>query len=146
MSFMLQLPNERGEQLRQIAAAKNTTIPELIAALVRAEIEADTIPATVPGIYVATTGPDITIRTASGFEATIPASEGPTLAGLLKQSGPADLERKKRWIEGLAKLSGIKVKRMGAGMRLVSPTTGKEYPLAFGVAADLADQIERTAQ
>lgn len=146
MSFMLQLPDERGEQLRQIAAAKNTTIPELIGALVRAEIEAGTIPATVPGIDVATTGPEITIRAANGFEATIPTSEGPTLADLLKQSGPADLERKKRWIEGMAKLTGVKVKRMGAGMKLVSPITGKEYPLAFGVAADLGEQIERTAQ
>lgn len=84
----------------------------------------------------------ITIRTASGFEATIPASEGPTLADVLKGSATlsADPERKLRWIEGLAALSGIKVKRTGKGVKLVSPLTGEEYPLAFGVAADLADR------
>ena len=46
----------------------------------------------------------------------------------------------------MAALSGIKVKRTGNGVKLVSPFTGKEYPLAFGVANDLAGQIERTAE
>lgn len=147
MSFMLKLPDERGEQLRQIAAAKSTTIPDLIAGFIRAEIEAGTIPAAVPGIDVANDGSTITIK-AHGFEASVPMGEGPTLADLLKGSATAhdDHDRKQRWMEGLAALSGVKVKRMGAGVKLVSPFTGKEYPLAFGVAADLAGEIERTAQ
>lgn len=147
MSFMLKLPDERGQQLRQIATAKSTTIPELINALIRAEVEAGTIPATVPGIDVAKEGDTITIK-AKGFEASVPMGEGPTLADLLKGSATmtADPDRKLRWIEGLAALSGIKVKRTGNGVKLVSPFTGKEYPLAFGVANDLADQIERTAK
>ena len=85
MSFMLKLPDERGEQLRQIATAKNTTIPELINALIRAEVEAGTIPATVPGIDVAKEGDTIIIK-AKGFEASVPMGEGPTLADLLKGS------------------------------------------------------------
>lgn len=147
MPFMLKLPDERGEQLRQIAAAKNTTIPDLIADLVRSEIEAGTIPATVPGIDLVRDGDVINIK-AHGFEASIPANEGPTLADLLRDSATAtaDPERKQRWFEGLAALSGVKVKRMGAGVRLVSPLTGNEYPITFGVAADLGDQIEKAAQ
>lgn len=146
MSFMLKLPDERGEQLRRIAAAKNTTIPDLIGDLVRAEIAAGTIPAAVPGIAVATDGASITIK-AKGFEASVPMNEGPTLANLMKNPGAlSDPDRKLRWIEGLAALSGIKVKRTGKGVKLVSPFTGEEYPLSFGVAADVADQIERAAQ
>jgi hypothetical protein len=147
MSFMLKLPDERGKQLRQIAAAKNTTIPEVIAGFVRAEIANGTIPATVPGIEIGADGPNITIK-AKGFAGAIPATEGPILADLLKGSATAtaDTERKKRWIEGLAALSGVKVKRTGNGVKLVSPFTDDEYPLSFGVAADLADQIKRTAQ
>lgn len=146
MSYMLKLPVERGEQLRQIAAAKNTTIPELIAGLVRSEITAGTIPAAIPGIDVAKDAANITIK-AHGFEATFPANEGPTLADLLKGSATsnADPERKLRWIEGLAALSGIKVKRTGQGVKLVSPFTGEEYSLAMNVAADLADQINQPA-
>ena len=71
MPFMLKLPEQRGEQLRQIAAAKNTTIPDLIAGYIRAEITAGTIPAAVPGIEVAADGAAITIR-AQAFEASVP--------------------------------------------------------------------------
>lgn len=147
MPTHISLPNERVEQLRMIAKVKNTTIPEVIAGFVRAEIERGTIPATIPGIEVASDGPSITIK-ANGFEATVPMGEGPTLADLLKGSATAtaDPERKKRWLEGLAALSGVKVKRAGNGVKLVSPFTGKEYPLNLDVAADLADQIDRASK
>lgn len=147
MSNHIRLPSERIEQLRQIATAKNTTIPELIAGFVRSEVTAGTIPANIPGIDVAKDAATITIK-AQGFEATIPANEGPTLADLLKgcATSNADPERKLRWIEGLAALSGIKVKRAGNGVKLVSPVTGKEYPLNLDVAVDLADQIDRRAK
>lgn len=145
MSFMLKLPDERGAQLRQIAEAKSKTIPDLIADYIRSEIEKGTIPASLPGIDVAKDGNTITI-TVPGFEVSVPMNEGPTLADLLREAGevsPTDTARKQRWLEGLAALSGVKLKRMGAGVRIVSPITGKEYPLASGVAADLADEIER---
>mgnify|MGYP001228340217 CR=1 FL=1 len=147
MPTHISLPNERVEQLRMIAKAKNTTIPEVIAGFVRAEIEKGTIPATIPGIDVSADGPTITIR-ANGFEASVPMNEGPTLADLLKGSATstADPDRKRRWIEGLAALSGVKVKRAGNGVKLVSPITGKEFPLNLDVAADLAGQIDRAAK
>ncbi len=147
MPTHISLPNERVEQLRMIAKAKNTTIPEVIAGFVRAEIEKGTIPAAVPGIDVASDGPTITIK-AKGFEATLPMNEGPTLADLLKGSAmsTSDPERKKRWLEGLAALSGVKLKRAGNGVKLVSPLTGREFPLNLDVAADLADQIDRASK
>lgn len=148
MPTHISLPNERVEQLRMIAKVKNTTIPEVIAGFVRAEINKGTIPATIPGIDVSITGPQITIRAASGFEATFPVDQGPTLAGLLKGAATAttDPERKLRWMEGLAALSGIKVKRAGNGLKLVSPITGQEFPLNLDVATDLADQISPASE
>lgn len=143
----IRVPEEHADQLRQIAAAEGKTIVEALSGMIRAKVAEGVIPATVPGIDVANAGDFITIKTARGFEATIPANEGPTLADLMKNPGAAsDPERKKRWIEGLAALSGIKVKRSGNGLTLVNPITGSEYALALTVAADLADQIESTAQ
>lgn len=147
MPTHISLPNERVEQLRLIAKAKNKTIVEIIADYVRSEIAAGTIPGTVPGIDVRKTGPEITI-TGRDFSVSLPAEEGPTLADLLKQSGSAtaDPERKERWIASLATLSGVKVKRAGNGVKLVSPITGREFPLNLDIAADLADEISRTAE
>ncbi|MBW7056983.1 hypothetical protein KY389_09790 [Paracoccus bogoriensis] len=147
MAFNLKLPVERGKQLQMIAEAEGKTVVDVITDHIRAKVAAGVIPEAIPGIDVAKDGPAISIK-APGFEASVPLNEGPTLADLLKDAASAtdDPERKARWIEGLAALSGVKVKRMGAGVKLVSPLTGKEYPLASGVAADLADQIKLAAE
>ncbi|MBL4917444.1 hypothetical protein [Szabonella alba] len=147
MTNHIRLPAERIEQLRRIAQAKEKTITEVIADYVRSEIAAGTIPASVPGFDVASEGASITIR-ANGFEASVPMGEGPTVADLLKEAGSAnaDPERKKRWIEGAAAMSGMTVKRAGNGLKLVSPITGREFPLNLDIAADLAEQIERAAE
>ena len=142
MAFNLKLPDERGKQLQMIAEAEGKTVVDVITDHIRAKVAAGVIPADLPGVEVTKAPEEITIR-APGFTASLPMDEGSTLADLLKQSGPSDLERKKRWIAGLAKLSGIKVKGMGAGMKLVSPSSGEEYPLSFAVAEDLGDQITR---
>lgn len=149
MSYMLKLPDERGVQLHRIAEAKNKTVGELIADYIRSEIEAGTITSEVPGVEVTKTGPEIVVKARDGFEVSIPLGQGPTVAELLRESGeltPSDPERKARWLEGLGALTGVKIKRMGAGVKIVSPITGKEYPLASGVAADLADEIERNTK
>lgn len=146
MAFNLKLPDERGKQLQLIAEAEGKTVVDVITDHIRAKVAAGVIPADLPGVEVEKGPEEITIRAANGFEATIPNSAGPTLADLLKQSGPANVERKKRLIEGLAALSGIKLKGMAAGMKLVSPATGQEYPLSFAVAEDLGDQIARAAK
>ncbi|MBY0136902.1 MULTISPECIES: hypothetical protein [Paracoccus] len=148
MSFMLKLPDERGEQLRLIAADKGITIPQVIESWIQKEIEAGTISADLPGVDVTSAGPVIRIE-ASGFAVEVPSAQGPTLADVLRgaaEMDPSDKDRKRRWLEGLAALSGVKVQKMAAGVRLVSPITGQVYPLAPGVAADLASQIERAAE
>lgn len=147
MPTHISLPNERVEQLRMIAKAKNTTIPEVIAGFVRAEIEKGTISAELPGIKVAAEGPAIIINI-NDFEVSVPMGAGHSLAAVLKNAAfsTADPEGKKRWLESLAALSGVKVKRAGNGVKLVSPTTGREIPLNLDVAADLADQIDRASK
>lgn len=147
MPTHISLPNERVDQLRLIAKAKNVTIPEVIAGYVRAEIHAGTIPADIPGIDV--TSADASIKIQSGdFSAEFPRAEGPALADVLRGAGSfnTDPERKQRWLQGLARLSGVKVKRAGNGLKVISPITGKELPLNLDIASDLGDQIERKAQ
>ncbi|PZX26355.1 hypothetical protein LY44_01049 [Rhodobacter capsulatus] len=143
----IRLPSERIEQLRQIAEARHTTIAEVIARFVRSEIAAGTIPATVPGVVVQRTGAEIII-TANGFDAAVPMDQGPTLADVLKGAATlsVDPERKKQWLEGLAALSGIQVKRAGNGLKLVSGLTKREFPLALDVAVDLGEAIARAAE
>lgn len=149
MAFNLKLPEERGIQLQQIAEAEGKTVVDVITDAIRVKIEAGVIPADLPNIEVVKTPDGITID-APGFSGDVPAGEVPVLAEALRMAAtkltPADVERKKKLIEGLAALHGIKVRRMGAGVKLVSPITGEEYPLAFGVAADLGDQIARAAK
>ncbi len=149
MAYNLKLPDERGHQLQLIAEAEGKTVVDVITDHIRAKVAAGVIPADLPLASVNKTDEGLTIAM-PGFEGSIPASEVPLFTGALRAAGtklsPAEVERKQRFYETLAALSGIKVKRMAAGVKLISPITGREYPLAFGVAADLADQIERTAE
>ena len=149
MAFNLKLPVERGEQLRMIAEAEGKSIVDVITDHIRAKVDAGVIPADLPNISVAKSPTEISVAM-PGFTGAIPVIEVATFANVLRHAGdkltPADIERKQRLIEGLAGLTGIKVTRMAQGVKLVSPFTGKEYPLAFGVASDLADQIERHAK
>jgi hypothetical protein len=149
MAFNLKLPDERGAQLQMIAEAEGKSVVDVITDHIRAKVAAGVIPADLPFAGVTKTAAGLSI-TMPGFEGEVSTGEVPALADALRDAGnkltPADVERKQKLIEGMAALSGIKVKRMARGVKLVSPITGKEYPLAFGVAADLADQIERTAK
>jgi hypothetical protein len=144
----ISLPAERAQQLRMIAKAKGQSVTEVVAELVRGEIAKGTITADVPGFDVENTGPEITIRTKDGFEASVPTNQGPTLADLMRDSSlvPHDPERKQRWIEGIAALTGVKLRRVGNGLKIVSPVTGLEQSLNIDVAQDLAGQIERAAE
>lgn len=149
MAFNLKLPDERGKQLQMIAEAEGKSVVDVITDHIRSKVDAGVIPADLP--YVDVTKNDIGLNIAlPGFDGDVPADEVSALADALRDAGakltPADAERKQKLIEGLAALSGVKVKGMAKGVKLVSPTSGKEYPLAFGVAADLADQIERAAK
>ncbi|WP_417264240.1 hypothetical protein [Celeribacter sp.] len=148
MSNHIRLPGERVEQLRMIAEAKSKTISEVIGDYVRSEIEAGTIPASIPGVDVAKSEDGIKI-VAGDMELFIPMGEGPTVAEVLASAGSftsKDTERKKRWIEEVKDLSGIEVKRAGNGIKLVSPITKKEYPLNLDVATDLANMIGEAAK
>lgn len=148
MVHMIKLSDERGDQLEAIAKAKNTTVADLLVEYIRSEIAAKTIPDTIPGIEVAKDGPAITIK-AKGFEVSVPLNEGPTFGDVLRGAATLadDAERKKRWVEGAAALSGVRVKRTGPNsLKLVSPLTNDEYSLPLNVAADLGDHIKKAAK
>lgn len=149
MPTHISLPNERVEQLRMIARVKGQTIPALIADFVRSEIENGTIPDAIPGIDVAQVNTEIVVKSNTGFAAAVPLDQGPILADLLRESGnlsASDPDRKERWLQGLAALSGIQVKRAGNGVKIISPITGEAYPLNLDIAVDLANQIEKAVE
>lgn len=149
MAYMVKLSDERGEQLRQISEAKKLSVADLIADYIRSEIAAKTISADIPFVDLASTGDKIKIIARNGFEATIPAKEGPILGDVLRGAANVadDPKSKRQWVEGLAALSGIRVARTGRNsLKLVSPQTGREYSLPLNVAADLGDQIEKVAK
>lgn len=146
---MLKLSDERGAQLKMIAEREGKTVVDAVSDMIRSKIDAGTIPADLPGVSIAKTGETVRIEM-PGFAGEVSAIEAAKLADSLREAGtpltPADVERKQRWLAGLAALSGIKVEKMASGVRLISPITGQKYPLTFGVAADLADQIDRAAE
>lgn len=149
MAFNLKLPDERGKQLQLIAKVEGRSVVDVITDQIRAKVSAGVIPADLPGVDVIKTDTGLNV-TMPDFEADIPADEVPALVGDLRAARakllPAIVGRRGKSMEGMAVSSGIEVKGMAQGVRLISPMSGKEYPLAFSVAADLADQIERVAK
>ena len=148
MPKILKLSDERGEQLRQIAAAEGKTMVAVVEDFIRAKAADGVIPADLPGVSVMKRGRVIEINTAD-FAGQVPLREAKTLSETLRamsrQSAADSIERRQKLAEGAGALSGIKVERMANGVRLVSPIDGKRYPVVFNVAEDLADQIEREA-
>ncbi|WP_444665744.1 hypothetical protein [Cereibacter changlensis] len=146
MAYMLKLPNERGEQLRQIADAENKTVVDLITDFIRQKIAEGVIPADLPNVELETTEAGMNVAL-PGFAGSLPAVEIPSFTAALRSMAlkmpPGSEGSKQRLADFSSAFTGVKLKRMGAGVRLVSPITGKEYSLASSVAADLADQIER---
>lgn len=145
MTTHLRLPPERIEQLRQIADAEAKTVPEVIDDLIRLKIAAGVIPDAVP--FVTLTKGDATLNLdAPDFAASLPVGQVPVLVEQLRSALKAGQPKRLADLAAtVGALTGIKVERMGSGVRLVSPITGKRYPLAPGVTSDLADQIEREA-
>jgi len=148
MTHNIKLPDERGEQLKMIAEREGKTVVDVITDHIRAKIAEGVIPADLPHVEVTQTETSVAIS-APGFDGSLPVDKAPLFTNVLREVGakltPADIERKQRLLEGLGALTGIKVERMARGVRLIS-ASGQEYPIAFGVAADLADQIERSTK
>lgn len=146
MSYLLKMPDERGAQLKMIAEREGKTAVDVVTDMIRTKLAEYGISADLPGVTVEKTDKTVRIEMPN-FEGEVSAIEAATLADSLRDaSAAANAEGKRRWLEGLGALSGIKVERMAQGVRLVSPITGQTYPLTFSVAADLADQIDRTVE
>ncbi len=146
MSYLLKMPDERGAQLKMIAEREGKTAVDVVSDMIRTKLAEHGIPADLPGVSIAKSDKTVRIEMPN-FEGELSAIEAATLADRLRDaSAGANAERKRRWLEGAAALSGIKVERMAQGVRLISPLTGQTYPLTFSVAADLADQIDRTVE
>ena len=140
----IRLSPERLHQLRQIADAEGKSLPDLLAEFIQTKIDEGVIPAGVPFVKLRKRADALHLE-AQDFEVTIPVSELPAVAGSLR-----DLAHEKRQLakvrEGIFELAGIHLVKMASGVRLKSPITGKTYPLASSLAADLADQLEREVQ
>lgn len=149
MPTHIRLSPERIHQLTRIAEAKGLTVADLIADYIRREIAAGVIPADIPYVEVEAGDERLTIR-APDFEAAVPVQEVPALIQRLRDinahAAAKDAGRSHRMFEAAAALSGIQLVRMAGGVRLKSPITGETYPLASGLAEDLADQVARAVE
>ena len=149
MPYMLKLPDERGAQLKMIAKHEGRTAVDVVSDMIRAKLAEHALSADLPGVTVTRSNNKLRIEM-PGFEGEVSASDAAKLADSLRDAGalstPVDRARKQRMLEGLGAVSGIMVERMAQGVRLVSPVSDKKCPLTFGVAADLADQIDRAVK
>lgn len=146
MAFNLKLSDERGKQLQMIAEAESKSVVDVITDHIRSRVAAGVITADLPHIRVEKTGAGVMIKL-RGFTASVSADDVPAFIAALRAAGV-----KASPTEGARKLAerfgfgDVSMKRMGAGVKLVSATSGDQYPMPFSVAADLADQINRAAK
>lgn len=141
MSNMLNLPAERVEQLRAIAAARRLpTVTAAIGYLIRKEIAAGTIPADLPGISIKKNAKGVAI----GFDDRTPT--------IYAKADAAKLARTIRDVAlgeaaGLADITGnwIVVGR-GTGVKVHVPAGSDARTFSRDLALDLADLIETAAE
>lgn len=148
MAMNIKISDERGAQLQLIAEAEGKTVVDAITDMIRDKVAAGVISPDLPGFSVTKTAAGMAVA-APGFAVTVPEGEVKNLTEALRAVAekvpPSEVERKQAVLETIAGLGGVTIKRMARGVKLISPVTGREYPITFGVGLDLADQIDRAA-
>lgn len=148
MAFNLKLPDERGKQLQMIAEKEGKSVVDVITDHIRSKIAEGVIPADLPTATISKTEDGVHM-TLPGFEASILLQEVSKFNEALRGGSKffnTDAASKERLINSLRSLTGVQIKGMAQGVKLVSSVDGAVYPLATSVAEDLADQIERSAK
>lgn len=148
MAFNLKLPDERGKQLQMIAEKEGKSVVDVITDHIRSKIAEGVIPADLPTATISKTEDGVQM-VLPGFKAVVSSQDVLKLAEALRGGSKffmTDAASKERLINSLRSLTGVQIKGMAQGVKLVSSVDGAVYPLSTSVAEDLADQIERSAK
>lgn len=135
----LRISPRRLEQLNAIAKALDLSVTETIAHMIRKEVAAGTIPASIPGFVVQKVAAGVSVQIDDGPEKTYDAEAARALAGTIRAtvSGePAVFSIR----------HGYSFVRIGRGFKLTAPLPGPDVSMTGDLALDLADLIESAAE
>lgn len=141
MPTMLNLPDERVDQLRAIAAARQLpTVSAAVGYLIRKEIAAGTIPAGLSGISITSGEPGVSIAFGDKLPVIYTKANAAKLANTIREVARGEAG-------GLADITGNWiVQGKGAGVRVHVPAGTDPRTFSRDVALDLADLIEAAAK
>lgn len=140
MPTMLNLPDERVDQLRAIAAARQLpTLSAAVGYMIRKEIAAGTIPAGLTGVSVAAVETGVSITFGDQSPAIYAKAGAVKLACTIREVARGEAG-------GLADIAGNWIVRgKGAGVKVHVPAASNPRAFSRDVALDLADLIEAAA-
>lgn len=141
-STSLALDPVRLAQLRDIAEARHfDNISDLLAAWVRQEVEAGTIPAGIPGVEITETDDAINVRIdASGFTLAMLGDAAGRFVEIVREVATGRLST-----ATVDTGNGIAtVKRQGVGIKLIAPD-GSTTATSPSIARDIAGILEKHA-
>ncbi|MCD1634540.1 hypothetical protein K7H91_12230 [Martelella mediterranea] len=126
----------RIDQLKAIAAARNTSVSDAIGHMIRKEIAEGTIPANIPGIVIKRTDAGVSVQLDDGPVKVMSVKSAVNLVEAIRDS--VALGRK---IVGPT--CGYSIEPRGRGFKLFVPDPGEGISLSGDLALDIADQIEQ---
>ncbi|WP_306225735.1 hypothetical protein [Bosea beijingensis] len=139
-SVMLRLPPRRLDQLKALSAVLNLSLADTIGHMLRKEIAAGVIPATIPGIVVQRVGDKVSVtfddHPALLFSLDIARLFASTIRDVVGGvSGPHTVQAG-AWFS---------IQRVGNGFKINLRMGGPEVTLSGDLSRDLADLIEKAA-
>ncbi len=149
MSVQVILPDERADQLRQLATSLNVSMADAVGVLLNRAIADGLLPDEVPGVTVKRKGKTVHVDLGA-FAQAMPVPAAKDLADRLlafadpKQSQVAALTERVRGLNADL-LDSLKIVRRGAAIKIVNPE-GHEKTVSRSIAADIARAIGKAAQ
>jgi hypothetical protein len=138
-STALKLPARRLEQLKTLAAVLGLSTVDTISHMIRKEVAAGTIPATLPGIEVKRAGDVVRVKIDNAADQSMSLDAALSLAGALREV--AD-----RASSGyMSPDFNYLVMRRGAGINVALPLKGETTSFTNDLARDFAALIEDAA-
>lgn len=135
-SDVVRIPPRRLEQLRAIARVLGLSVADTIAHMIRKEVAAGTIPASIPGVVVKSIDGGMSIQIDDGPVAMLSPAGAHALASTIRsavagKAGVVNLDHHFMFM------------RRGAGYKLAAPFPGEEHSLSGDLALDIAELVEK---
>ncbi len=136
--YMIQLPYERGEQMKAILAAKETTVVAYLSDLIRREIAAGTIPDGIPDFEIKASGDGFLLGFSDGLKERMSRENTKKLADTIYEAATADKKFSETQID-----RHFVVARAAGSVKVTIPANGITRRFNSDIAEDLARQIDR---